>query len=202
MEKDQLRRFVLAVPVIVGLVAGVIAIVEGPAWAVGGIAGVAIALLIPPIARPILTMAPTRFAVYLATLITGVGVAIGLVVAHSGGPASVTSSGPDLKATGYIHGRWYEQQGERPLEVFGTPGVRSTRTGPLIRPFQIVAVSCRVHVAGIKSAEPDGYWYRIASHPWNNRGYAAANAFWNGSAIREGPGVRNTDFRVPPCEPD
>jgi hypothetical protein len=200
MDKDQLRRFALAMPVIVGLVAGVIAIVEGPAWAVGGIAGVAIALLIPPIGRPILRMAPTRFAVLLATLITVAGVAIGLVVDHSASPAPITSSEPDLKATGYLHGKWYEQQGERPLEVFGTPGVRSTRTGPLIRPFQIVQVSCRVHVAGIKSAEPDGYWYRIASRPWNNRGYAAANAFWNDSAVREGPGVHNTDFRVPLCE--
>jgi hypothetical protein len=200
MDKDQLRRLALAVPVIIGLVASITAIVEGPAWAVGGIAGIAIALLIPPIGRPILMRAPTRFSVLLAALITIAGVAIGLVAYRSGGRASPKSAEPDLKATGYLNGKWYEQQGEGHLEVFGTPGVRSTRTGPLIRPFQIVQVSCRVHVAGIKSAEPDGYWYRIASHPWNSRGYAAANAFWNGSAIREGPGVHNTDFRVPLCE--
>lgn len=200
MDKDQLRRFALAVPVIIGLVAGAIAIVEGPAWAVGGIAGIAIALLVPPIGRPILTMVPTRLAVLIATLFVVAGVAIGLVIDHSGGPAPITSSEPDLKATGYLHGKWYEQEGERPLEVFGSPGVRSTLIKPLIRPFQIVEVNCRTHVAGIKSAEPDGYWYRIASHPWNNRGYAAANGFWNGSAIREGPGVRNTDLRVPQCE--
>jgi hypothetical protein len=71
--------------VIIGLVAGVIAIVEGPAWAVGGIAGIAVALLIPPIGRPIPAMSPTRLAVLLATLIVVAGVAISLVVDHYGG---------------------------------------------------------------------------------------------------------------------
>lgn len=200
MTKEDLRRFVVAVPVIAGLVAAAIAIVEGPAWAVGGLAGIAVALVIPPIGQPILKLAPTPLAALLATAIVAAGVAVGVVIDRSGGRPAIKSPEPDLEATGYIHGKWYEQEGERSIEVFGKPAVRSTLIHPVIRPLQIVQVSCRVHVPGIKSAEPDGYWYRIASKPWSNRGYAAANGFWNGSAIREGPGVHNTDFRVPVCE--
>jgi hypothetical protein len=61
-------------------------------------------------------------------------------------------------------------------------------------------VTCRIYVSGVPSAHPDGYWYRLPGKPWNNRDYVAANTFWNGSNIVKGPGVKNTDTRVPVCK--
>lgn len=48
------------------------------------------------------------------------------------------------------------------------------------------------------SASPDGYWYRIASAPWNNKYYAVANTFANGDPLGA-PGSHNTDMSVPNC---
>jgi hypothetical protein len=45
---------------------------------------------------------------------------------------------------------------------------------------------------------PDGYWYRIASPPWNDRYYAPANTFMNGDPWN-GPYTHNTDLKVPNC---
>lgn len=50
----------------------------------------------------------------------------------------------------------------------------------------------------IASVNPDGYWYRISSSPWNNSYYAAANTFLNGDPPN-GPYSHNTDFAVPDC---
>jgi hypothetical protein len=46
--------------------------------------------------------------------------------------------------------------------------------GPSIAAGQRVQVSCKVHDGTIASANPDGYWYRIASSPWNNAYYTPA----------------------------
>ena len=70
--------------------------------------------------------------------------------------------------------------------------------GPLIAYRQIVEVSCKVKDGTIKSVNPDGYWYRIASAPWGNNYYAPANVFLNGDPPN-GPYSRNTDFAVPDC---
>jgi hypothetical protein len=70
--------------------------------------------------------------------------------------------------------------------------------GDKIPPRQVVQVSCKVHDGTIASVNPDGYWYRIASSPWNNNYYAAANTFLNGDPPN-GPYSRNTDFSVPDC---
>jgi lysophospholipase L1-like esterase len=63
---------------------------------------------------------------------------------------------------------------------------------------QIVEVSCKVLDGTIKSVNPDGYWYRIASFPWSNGYYAPANTFMNGDPPA-GPYTHNTDFAVPDC---
>jgi hypothetical protein len=72
--------------------------------------------------------------------------------------------------------------------------------GPRINPNQWIEVACKVHDPFIQSVNPDGYWYRIASAPWSNQYYAAANTFWNG----DNPSTprsqwHNTDFNVPDC---
>jgi hypothetical protein len=47
---------------------------------------------------------------------------------------------------------------------------------------------------------PDGYWYRIQSSPWNNVYYAPANSFKNGDPWTTPiPNPHNTDFSVPNC---
>jgi hypothetical protein len=70
--------------------------------------------------------------------------------------------------------------------------------GPAIAAGQWVQVSCRVYDPTIASVNPDGYWYRIASLPWNNAYYAPANTFMNGDPYG-GPYTHNTDFAVPVC---
>jgi hypothetical protein len=70
--------------------------------------------------------------------------------------------------------------------------------GPAIAAGQWVQVSCKVYDPAIGSVNPDGYWYRIASAPWNNAYYSPANTFMNGDPYG-GPYTHNTDFAVPDC---
>jgi hypothetical protein len=70
--------------------------------------------------------------------------------------------------------------------------------GPAIAAGQTVEVSCKVYDPTIVSVNPDGYWYRIASSPWNNAYYSPANTFYNGDPVG-GPYSHNTDFAVPNC---
>jgi hypothetical protein len=84
----------------------------------------------------------------------------------------------------------------------GATTFRNTRNasfrGPDLHPGQVVQVQCRRFDPSIPSVRPDGYWYEIASPPWNGRYYAAANVFLNGDRPR-GPYRHNTDFAVPVC---
>jgi hypothetical protein len=70
--------------------------------------------------------------------------------------------------------------------------------GAPIAAGQWVEVSCRVYDSTIASVNPDGYWYRIASSPWNNGYYSPTNTFMNGDPYG-GPYTHNTDFSVPLC---
>jgi len=62
---------------------------------------------------------------------------------------------------------WNEQQGSLGANTFTNP-YNASGMGPKIPPMAWVAVSCKVHAPQIASANPDGYWYRIASAPWSN----------------------------------
>lgn len=70
--------------------------------------------------------------------------------------------------------------------------------GPQIAAGQWVEVSCKIFDSTIASVNPDGYWYRIASSPWNDSYYSPANTFMNGDPYG-GPYTHNTDFNVPDC---
>jgi hypothetical protein len=70
--------------------------------------------------------------------------------------------------------------------------------GQAIAAGQSVEVSCKVFDSTIVSVNPDGYWYRIASSPWNNGYYSPANTFLDGDPPG-GPYTHNTDFGVPDC---
>lgn len=91
-----------------------------------------------------------------------------------------------------------EQQGSRGADTFRNYHNASDK-GARIEPNQWVEVSCKVYDPTIQSADPDGYWYRIASAPWNNQYYAVANTFWNGDTPGQTPYTHNTDFNVPDC---
>jgi len=93
---------------------------------------------------------------------------------------------------------WAEQETpNHPVNTFLNPH-NASGMGPAIAAGQWVQVSCKVYDPYIQSVNPDGYWYRIASSPWNNAYYAPANTFMNGDPYG-GPYAHNTDFAVPNC---
>jgi hypothetical protein len=94
--------------------------------------------------------------------------------------------------------RWPEQQGSRGANTFTNP-FNASGVGVRIEPYQWVDVSCKVYAPQITSANPDGYWYRIASAPWNDQYYAVANTFWNGDIPGQTPYTHNTDWAVRDC---
>lgn len=93
---------------------------------------------------------------------------------------------------------WPEQQGTLGANTFTNP-YNASGMGVKIAPYQWVEVTCKVHAPQIASANPDGYWYRIASPPWSNAYYAVANTFWNGDIPGQRPYTHNTDWAVPNC---
>jgi hypothetical protein len=72
--------------------------------------------------------------------------------------------------------------------------------GASIPPGATVQVSCKIidPTTVVTSVFPDGYWYRIASPPWNNAYYSPANLFLNGDPW-DGPWTHPTDWSVPDC---
>ena len=105
-------------------------------------------------------------------------------------PPTVPSEEPATRpeqASGYGAGTYADPYGAT------DPGPRR------IEPQEWVEVSCKVHAPDIPSANPDGYWYRIASPPWNGGYYAVANTFWNGDVPGQPPYTHNTDPAVPDC---
>jgi hypothetical protein len=93
---------------------------------------------------------------------------------------------------------WSEQESpNHPVNTFANYHNASGQ-GPAIAAGQTVEVSCKVQDGTIESTKPDGYWYRIASSPWNNAYYAPANTFMNGDPPG-GPYNHNTDFAVHDC---
>lgn len=93
---------------------------------------------------------------------------------------------------------WSEQETpNHPVNTF-TNYHNASGMGPAIAAGAWVQVSCKVYDPTIGSVNPDGYWYRIASSPWNNAYYSPANTFMNGDPYG-GPYTHNTDFAVPNC---
>lgn len=93
---------------------------------------------------------------------------------------------------------WSEQETpNHPVNTF-TNYHNASGMGPAIAAGQWVQVSCKVYDPTIASVNPDGYWYRIASSPWNGAYYSPANTFMNGDPYG-GPYTHNTDFAVPNC---
>jgi hypothetical protein len=93
---------------------------------------------------------------------------------------------------------WHEQEGSLGANTFVNP-YNASGMGPRVAAYQWVDIACKVYAPQIQSANPDGYWYRIASAPWNGQYYAVANTFWNGDIPGQKPYTHNTDWAVPNC---
>jgi surface antigen len=92
---------------------------------------------------------------------------------------------------------WDEQQGHLGVNTFTNP-YNASGMGPRIGAGAVVAVSCKLYAPQIQSVNPDGYWYRIHSGPWNDAYYSPANTFMNGDPWN-GPYTHNTDYNVRDC---
>jgi hypothetical protein len=113
-------------------------------------------------------------------------------------PASAPPASPPATPNPPVGSNHAEQETpNHPVNTF-TNYHNASGMGPAIAAGQWVEVSCRVYDPTIASVNPDGYWYRIASPPWNNAYYSPANTFMNGDPYG-GPYTHNTDFSVPVC---
>jgi hypothetical protein len=109
-------------------------------------------------------------------------------------PTPTTQPSP---TTTQVQKTYAEQEGHRGADTFTNP-YNASGKGVKILAAQWVQVSCKVYAPGIQSANPEGYWYRIGSSPWNDTYYAVANTFMNGDPW-DGPYTHDTDFNVPDC---
>ena len=119
----------------------------------------------------------------------------------NGVPGGIRTSPPTTNRAVPPNGKTYtEQQGHLGSIVVSDPSSLS-QIGR-IQPLQTVQVSCKVLNPSMGTVSPDGYWYRLASPPWNHQeAYAIANTFLNGDPVvgtSNGP-QHNTDFNVPDC---
>lgn len=105
---------------------------------------------------------------------------------------------PTPTATPTPQTTWTEQSGTHGSPTFQNP-TNASGQGTTVSAMSYVQVSCRIYAPQISSANPDGWWYRIASSPWNGSYYAVANTFWNGDIPGQPPYTHNTDFAVPVC---
>jgi surface antigen len=92
---------------------------------------------------------------------------------------------------------WAEQEGHYGVNTFTNP-VNASGMGTKIASGQTVQVSCRIYAPQIQSVNPDGWWYRVASSPWNDAYYSPANTFMNGDPW-DGPYTHPTDMAVRVC---
>lgn len=138
---------------------------------------------------------------FLETYVDARSSEIGDAEACASSPIQPPSPGPNL--TQPTPGApappvYVEQQGSLGANTFTNP-YNASGMGVKIPPYAYVEVSCKVYAPQIVSANPDGYWYRIRSAPWNDLYYAVANTFWNGDIPGQKPYVHNTDFAVRDC---
>ena len=96
---------------------------------------------------------------------------------------------------------WTEQEGHHGADTFSNP-YNASGQGPSVGAGAYVEISCKLYAPQISSANPDGYWYLVASSPWNNAYYAVANTFMNGDSWgcwTTNTCTHNTDFNVRNC---
>ncbi|MEU4807139.1 hypothetical protein [Actinosynnema sp. NPDC023587] len=70
--------------------------------------------------------------------------------------------------------------------------------GPKLTPGQEIEVVCRFHDPDAPPSVQPGWWYLIASAPWNRQYYSPANSYRNGDPPG-GPYLTAVDSAVPVC---
>lgn len=70
--------------------------------------------------------------------------------------------------------------------------------GPSVEPGQQIEVVCRFLDPNAPPSVKPGWWYLIASSPWNRNYYTVANSYLNGDPP-EGPFITDLDNGVPVC---
>jgi hypothetical protein len=70
--------------------------------------------------------------------------------------------------------------------------------GDPVPPGQRIEVVCRFNDPNAPSSVQPGWWYLIASPPWNRRYYTVANSYLNGDPP-QGPHLADVDNGVPVC---
>lgn len=130
----------------------------------------------------------------VSLLVTLAAVAIVLRGAHHSSSIRAVAATTEQQSAG--------QHSELEFHKGGAPSMADPHdvagVGPRIDFGKTAMVSCKLLAPSIGSVSPDGYWYRIATAPWNDHYYVAANTFLNGDPVR-GPYSHNTDFAVPDC---
>ncbi|MFD4912946.1 hypothetical protein ACFWNR_06945 [Streptomyces virginiae] len=127
---------------------------------------------------------------------TGTGTGAGSSAGPSGSPGG--SEGGSGTVTSPPTASTSEVQGNRSGAGTFADHHDASGPGPRIDHLARVEAACKVYDPTIESASPGGYWYLIASPPWNGRYYAVANTFLNGDPA-EGPYHHHFDPAVPDC---
>jgi hypothetical protein len=99
---------------------------------------------------------------------------------------------------GFHHAVHHQEYTNAPAATWSDFSSGTGTEGPKLEGQMALHVSCRV--AGHKFASDDGWWYRIAASPWNNKFYAPAHAFYNDgriSGVEQHPTLLDRD--VPTC---
>lgn len=129
-------------------------------------------------------------------LVTGAGVTVALSREPSDPP--VLAAGMRSAHAASRQARTYSEEEYNKNGASTFQFLNGSGPGQPLEFQETVMVSCKIRNTTLPSATPDGYWYRIASMPWDNRYYAVANTFLNGDPP-DGPYTHNTDLAVPNC---
>jgi hypothetical protein len=70
--------------------------------------------------------------------------------------------------------------------------------GPSVQPGQRIEVVCRFLDPNAPPSVKPGWWYLIATAPWNRNYYTVANSYLNGDPP-DGPFITDVDNGVPVC---
>ncbi|MGH3771962.1 MAG: WD40 repeat domain-containing protein [Pseudonocardiaceae bacterium] len=109
----------------------------------------------------------------------------------------VTETPPWL--AGISAGKTFTEQagGVSEKHTFRDP-LRFAGSGPSVAGGQLVEVVCRFYDPNAPASVKPGWWYLIASPPWNRKYYTVANSYLNGDPPG-GPYVTPVDNGVPTC---
>jgi hypothetical protein len=124
-------------------------------------------------------------------------ISVDTIPEHVGSPAKCSAEPQPPAPPAPSEGTHTEQEGHHGVNTFTDPH-NASGMGPRVEAAQSVDVSCKLYDPSIQSANPGGYWYRIASSPWNDQYYAPANTFMNADPW-DGPYTHDTDLSVPDC---